>query len=353
MPAKAEEDPIVTGYSIENIVVDADGKDEKDARIKALTGGEVTAFKQFVLRVDAAKAPSLISNTSASQINQMISGFEVMEEKVTPNHYHGLLRYNFIPQSIQTLMPDLPNLMQTEFTSGRRPSKAVLVLPVYNEGRNVLKLWQDDNKWRTIWLEAALESGGGMVVVPIGDLNDRVDVDDTNVESATTESLRRMYKRYGVEYIDVLDAYFDKKADPKPTLEVTVKKLLPEKDDITHFDYIIHSSDTLDTLMARAANDIAQRIYKQQTIDPNKIEYERIKEIKARVNTSEISEWDELRKRLLKHGNIVSITMTTISFFETNMVISYRGTPDMLGKTLAAAGLRVFQDGDGLVLQLK
>ena len=35
------------------------------------------------------------------------------------------------------------------------------------------------------------------------------------------------------------------------------------------------------------------------------------------------------------------------------MTITFKGTPDMLGKTLVISGLRVMQDGDSLVLAIK
>ncbi|MEI6730331.1 MAG: hypothetical protein WCL30_03645, partial [Pseudomonadota bacterium] len=215
------------------------------------------------------------------------------------------------------------------------------------------KLWQDDNKWRNAWYEAALESGGGLVVVPLGDLNDRVDIDDTNYENATYLTLSRMYERYGIGEIHIVTAFFNQKADPKPTLEVSIKKLLQDKNDLSSMNFTIHSTENLDKLMSRAANEIAKHIYTQQTIDRSKIEFERVKEINARMNVSDIREWEELRKRLLTHGNIVSIKLNSISFYETTMTISYKGTPDMLGKTLVTAGLRVLQDGDSFVLTLK
>lgn len=348
----AEDEPKVNGYSIENITVDADGKDIEDARSRALLAGESEAFRQFVIRVSPAKSSDIITKASAQEISNMISGFEVMEEKVTPDHYHATLRYNFIPQNINALLPDLAKAKFSSANNVEHQSKAVIVLPLYNEGKT-LKLWQDDNKWRNIWLEAALESGGGIVVVPIGDIDDRVDIDDTNIEKATSESLKHMYVRYGVSDIYIMEAFFDKKADPKPTLQVAVKKLLKDKNELSHMEYIIRTSDTIDILMARAANDIAKHLYKLQTINPNKIEFERLKEINARVNTSDIHEWENLRKRLLAHGNIVGIKLTSISFYETSMIITFRGTPDMLGKTLVASGLRVMQDGDSLVLVLK
>ncbi len=364
-------------YSVDNVVADASGKDTTDARTKALAAGENDAFKQLITRRAPAKAKDIIAKTPAREVSVMVRGFEVIDEKMTADHYHATLRYNFDPHAIQSLigepapaaaaMPTAP-ATTTAATSGaqiQKPMigpmpadatparKAVLVLPVYNEGTS-LKLWQDDNKWRNVWYDAALEAGGGLVVAPLGDFDDRVDVDDSNINNATAVSLARMYGRYGVGQIYVLSAFYNQKADPKPTLEVTVKKLLPAgKVETSQMNYTIHSTETLDTLLVRASNDIARSIYKLQTIDPNKIEYDRLKDINARVNTSDIREWESLRKRLLTHGNIVGIKLTSISFYETTMTITFKGTADMLGKTLVASGLRVMQDGDSLVLALR
>ncbi len=357
LPAGTKPNP----YSVDNVVVDADGGDATDARARALAQGEVTAFKQLITRINPAKAADILSRTPPSRISNMIRGYQVVDEQITPNHYHATLRYNFDPKQADLFVapvqpaaaPAPAKPAQVEAPADTRPvSKAVLVLPVYNQG-GALKLWQDDNQWRDVWYDAALEAGGGLVVAPLGNLDDRVDVDGTNVNDASYTSLARMCKRYGTGQVDIVTAYYDLKADPKPTLEVTIKRILPDKVDTKQMNYILLSTETLDTLLVRASNDIAKTLYKQQTIDPNKIEYARLKEIDARINTSDIREWQDLRQRLLTHTNIVAIKFNSISYYETDMTITFRGTPDMLGKTLVASGLRVFEDGDKLVLSLK
>lgn len=354
-PAFAED-----SYTVEKITVDADGKDTSEARTKALAQGEIDAFRQLMTRLSPDKGAEIATKTTPSAVSAMVRGFEVVEERMTTEHYHAVLTYHFSPQLIQPLLPQsaaaaTPAASATPAaTAGPAVTrKAVLVLPVYNETRSVTKLWQDDNKWRNTWYEAALESGGGLVVVPLGDINDRVDVDDTNAAEATSQSLSRLYDRYGVGEIYVVTAFYNLRADPKPALEVAVKRISPTVMENSRLNYIIRTTETLDTLMTRASNDIAANIYKQQTIDKTKIEFQRLKEISARVNVSSIDDWVLLRKHLLTHGNIVSIRLTSITNSQTFMVISYKGTPDMLGKTLVASGLRVMIDGDSLVLALK
>lgn len=391
-------------YGVDNVIVDATGKDATDARTKALAEGEKSAFAQLVLRLNLPNPSQALAKVTSQQVSSTVRGFTVVEEKMTTDHYHATLNYSFDPRQIQSLFPSAEQPIATPTTpiaatpaattaaalpaSPPQPAtpaaaiapatpaptqpaspvavqpaapaampqpptrKAVLVLPVYNDG-NALMLWQDDNKWRSLWYDAALESGGGLVVVPLGDLDDRVDVDDTNVSTATPESLKRVYDRYAVGQVIVAQAFYNQKADPKPTLEVTVKKLLAGKAETTIMNYTIHSTETLDALMLRASSDIARSLYKQQTFDPSKVTSDRLKEISARVNTTNIKEWQALRQRLLMRSNIADIRFISISYYETNMIIVYRGTTDMLGKTLVAGGLRVLQDGDALVLELK
>ncbi len=345
-------------YSVEKITVDSSGEDTTDARNKALAQGEQEAFRQLVGRLAPERSSEIIAKTSAASINESILGFEVDEERMSATHYHAVLRYHFSPQLISAMLPQqaspaTPDAAKAGQINSYTPRKAVLVLPVMNEGRGVIKLWQDDNKWRNTWYEAALESGGGLVVVPQGNTNDRVDVDDTNVAESTNESLMRFYERYGVVEINVLTAFYNLKADPKPALEINIRRISPSVSESSTASYTIRTTENLEALMARASNDIAKNIYKQQTIDKSKIEFQRQKEISARVNVDSIEDWIDLRKHLLNHGNIVGIKLTSITNSQIHMVISYKGTPEMLGKTLVASGLRVMQDGDSLVLALK
>lgn len=357
-PAYAEDK-----YTVEKISVDADGKDTSDARAKAMAQGEQEAFRQLISRLAPEKAPEITAKTPPATITPMVRGFEVVEERMTATHYHAVLNYHFAPQMVQPLLPQAqaapvatPTPPAKNESSAQAPAttrKAILVLPVYNETRNTTKLWQDDNKWRNIWYEAALESGGGLVVVPLGDMNDRVDVDDGNINDSTYTSLSRLYDRYGVGEIYILTAFYNLRADPKPALEISMRRVTPTVSETSRANYTIRSTENLDMLMARASNDIARNLYKQQTIDRTKIEFQRQKEISARVNVASTEEWVSLRQHLLTHGNIVGIRLTSITHTQISMVITYKGTPDMLGKTLVASGLRVMVDGDSLVLALK
>jgi hypothetical protein len=351
-PAMADE-----GYSVDKVTVDSSGEDTTDARNKALAQGEQDAFRQLITRLSPDKSAEIIAKATPASINESVQGFEVEEERMSATHYHAVLRYHFSPQLIAAMLPQQPGqtaqdpIKQISANGAQR--KAVLVIPVFNEGRGVIKLWQDDNKWRNSWYEAALESGGGLVVVPQGNINDRVDVDDTNIAESTHESLARFYDRYGTVEINILTAFYNLKADPKPALEIAIRRISPTLNETSTASYTIRTTENLEALMARAANDIAKNIYKQQTIDKSKIEYQRQKEINARVDVSSIDEWIDLRKHLLNHGNIVGIRLTSITNSQTHMIISYNGTPELLGKTLVASGLRVMQDGDSLVLALK
>lgn len=363
--AAEAEDP----YAVEKITVDADGKNTDDAKAKAQTMGEQEAFKQLITKLAPQKAAEVTARMTPSSISSMVKGVDVVEERMTADHYHGVLTYHFLPQPVQALTSTAPapapqaavpapaaattTAAASADMQARSARKAVLVLPVYNDTRTTNKLWQDDNKWRNVWYESALESGGGLVVVPLGDMNDRVDVDNSNIGEATYQSLSRFYDRYGVGEIDILTAFYNLRADPKPALEVAIRRVSPNVSDVTRVSYIIRSTENLEMLMTRASSDIAKNIYKQQTIDRSKIEFQRQKEISARVNVSSIEDWVSLRKHLLAHGNIVGIRMTSVTNTQAAMVISYKGTQDMLQKTLVTSGLRVMIDGDSLVLALK
>lgn len=347
-------------FIVEGVIVDGTGADTADARIKALAQGEKEAFRQIVERFEPGHAQEIIAKTQPADISAAVRGYEVLEEKMSAEKYHAVLRYHFSPERLLPVLPNASQAASPEALAARSNAlpaevagrKAVLVVPVLNENRT-LKLWQDDNKWRNIWYEAALEAGGGLVVVPLGDLDDRVDIDDATAPDATAESLRRLFSRYGVGEIHIMTAYYNLRADPKPALEVTTRRLAPGINETGKSSYTIRSTETLDLLMARASGELSKSIYQQQTIDRTKIEFERVKEIAARVNAGDIRDWVMLRKHLLTQGNIVGVRLTSITNQQTSMIISFKGTADMLGKTLVASGLRVMQDGDSLVLALK
>src|SRR5579872_5738235 len=76
-------------FSVDKVMVDASGSDTTDARSKALAQGQTEAFKQLLQKKKPVQATEILAKTTAAQIDAMVRGYQVLDEKMTANHYHA------------------------------------------------------------------------------------------------------------------------------------------------------------------------------------------------------------------------------------------------------------------------
>lgn len=182
-------------FSVAGISVDETADTASAARSRAFRSGQraalATLLRRLTLRTDHRRLPKVKNE----RLNFMVQAFEVAGEKTSNVRYLADMTVTFKPGEIRRL------LREADIPFAETPSKPVLVLPVQQQG-GALVLWDDPNLWREAWSQLQLTGGLVPLIVPVGDLNDIVEVDATQAAEGDPLRLSAIASRYGAS--DVL-----------------------------------------------------------------------------------------------------------------------------------------------------
>ena len=324
------------------VAVDVTGKDAADARTQAMAKAEVDALLDLLGRFTLpGQAQEIVSAMDGRKISAMVRGTEVLEEKITENRYRAHLLVSFNGDDISALVS------QASADKGRTdiapPMGAFLIIPAYEENGQQL-LWEENNPWRSKWRAVGVEVTSGDVVVPYGDAKDAAALTYANVASANYASLVPLISRYGVSDVVIVQAKLTQ--NPDLVLEIVKRRFNRTQNEVNLLTYRADPQETKDTLLARAARDIADRIQFKKTEElsdtKNALGGER-HEIMMLANISTIDSWTELRSRLTKLPMVDKIDILAMSPQQVDLLVHYRGTPESLVIGINSAKLRLVQ----------
>jgi hypothetical protein len=340
-------EPASAGETLVNseVSVDVTGKDSADARAQAMAKAEVDALLDLLSRFTLpGQAEEIIAGMESRKVNAMVRGTEVLEEKITDNRYRARLLVSFDGDEISALVGEAgSDKARAEVAPA---SGAFLIIPAYEEN-GVQMLWEDNNPWRSKWRAVGVEVTSGDVVVPYGDVKDMAALDFAGVASATYASMVQLISRYGVS--DVVIVHGKLVQTPDLVLEIVKRRFNRTQNEVNLLTYRADPQETKDTLLARAARDVADRIQFKKTEElsetKNAVGGER-NEIMMLANITTIDSWTQLRTRLSALPMVDKLEVLAMSPQQVDLLLYYRGSPESLAKGIEAQKLRLVQTDD-------
>lgn len=351
----AGRDAAADGPVTSEVQVQASADNATDARALALKEAEQKAFRQLLEQYAPERADMIAAHMPPEQVSAMVTGFELVEEKMTADTYRATVIISFDPAPMRRLIGPAPQPQAQAGAESAEPAPpaAVMALPVLRKDGQ-LYLWEGDNFWRNVWNSVALEKGGGRVVMPYGDPSDLLLLRSGEAPGAPPEKLLQLAARYGTQ--DVLLALASYRTDsPVTALDIALTRIGKQRRDTSRATYMAEEGETYEGLLVRAANDIVR-----QTADdlraasaaggdasapPSSIE--------AIARAPQARDWNLLRGKLEALPAVQAVEPRGVSYGQVEMRIIYRGTPQALGESLLAADLAVSRAGDRLLLELR
>lgn len=271
------------------ISVDETADTAAAARSVAFRRGQRNAMtillQRLTLRTDHGRLPSVKNE----RLNFMVQALEVAGEKTSNVRYLANITVTFKPGEIRRL------LREADIPFAETPSKPVLVLPVQQQG-GVLALWEDPNLWREAWSQLQLSGGLVPLVVPVGDLNDIVDVDATQAAEGDPLRLSAIASRYGARDVLVTIATL---SDDGETIQIDIAASRIGSPAQTSVLLSIQSTDPLAVpgLLRGAAADVAAAV-EDSWKATNIIEFDRPGRILVAVPLASLEQWISVERRL-------------------------------------------------------
>jgi hypothetical protein len=210
LPAAAQDDD---SYTVANVHEDVTAASALEAKDKAQADGQQKAFDELMGRLAPGKSPHL----NGEQLTELVAAFEIANERTSSVRYVADYTFHFNPSAVRRLLQD------STVATYVQPARAVLVLPVYDEGEHAV-LWDDPNPWRDAWAAHVGTAGALPVTVPVGDLPDVSAIDAPKAIAADAGALKAISARYQNDDVLVVSA---KMHDAPRRLDATVTRYSP------------------------------------------------------------------------------------------------------------------------------
>ena len=330
-PAQPAQDPYTA-----TVTVDATSDNVAKARDLARLDGARRALVQVVQNLAGGPDKTKPLKLNDNDITDMVASFEVANEKMSAVRYTADYTYHFKPADVAKAMQTAGIAMNNANTAAAAGGKAIVVLPVYQDGTAAL-LWDDPNPWRDAWAQRAPSATGVPLLVPLGDVSDLAAIDADKARMGDTTALAAIAKKEGATDVLVLVAV--KRVGDKPGLDVTVRRFHLGQFVDVHFDSIDANPGEADAdLFKRAADVIAADIdsgWKNAKADVSGPQAS----LTVVAPITGLDDWIQLRDMLSAAPAVRKIDVKSLSRQEATIEIQYVGTSDQLKANLAAMKL--------------
>lgn len=91
-----------SGYSVDNVAVEASAGNATEARAKAFAQGPRKGLQQLLQQIGAD--PNQVSGMSDADVERLVQSFQVRSEQASPGHYSANLAYTFRSSGVQQLL---------------------------------------------------------------------------------------------------------------------------------------------------------------------------------------------------------------------------------------------------------
>lgn len=333
--------PALAGAIVNSEVqVDTTGKDAADARAQAMIQAKADALKDLLNRLAApGQADVIMSTLDSKKVAGMTRGTEVLEEKIGDGRYRARLIVSFDADEVSKLITDFG--IGTAASDVPSKTSAFLFITSYEEEGKIM-LWEDKNPWRSTWKMIGLEVNSGDIIVPYGDNNDQIIIDQHNLASANYAALAPLTVRYGVSDIIILQAKYVK--NPDMVLTVIKRRISRANNEVNLLTYRADPQETRDTLMVRAARDIVDNLHNKKNEEISTVQGLHSGEkgkIMVLASITTLNSWTHLKAKLEGLPMVEHLEMLAMSPSQADMVVHYRGTLESLATGITGIGLRL------------
>jgi hypothetical protein len=319
------------------VSVDATAADVAKARQLARLDGERRALTQVVQQLSGGAAAPALPKLGDQAISDMVVSYEVANEHMSAVRYLADYTFHFSPAAVQQLMQQAGLHVAPAASQGAptAPAAAAIVLPVFADGAKPV-LWDDPNAWRQAWRQVS--SGGGQLLVPLGDARDVATIDGDRAGAGNAQALAAVSQQNGGGDVAVALATAQRQAGSLAGLAVSVKRYRggslvgSQNENLT-----ARPGESAADFLERAANATANLIENMPAGAAAAAPSGPEATLSAVVPISGLADWVALQKQLSSLPLIHRIDLLSLTVDEAKVEIRYAGTIDQLKSSLAGA----------------
>ena len=332
--AGAQDDP----YSA-TVPVDATSDNAATGRDLARLDGQRRALAAVVDRLAGGPGKAKPPKLSDSQITDLVTSFEVANEKMSAVRYVADYTFHFRPADVKKALQSAGIAIAEPGTGGpvaaAADAKPIIVLPVYQSGAGAV-LWEDPNPWRDAWTDRQAGGGAAKLMVPMGDGGDLGAIDADKARAGDCAALAEIARKYAAdEALTVAAVQRAGAGDAPGGIDVTVRRFRRGQAGDVHSDSVERNpGEGDDAFFRRAVAQIAGDIdsgwknVKEPRVD-------QLGSIVATLRVSGLDDWIKVRDRVAAVPAVRKIEVRSLSRQEATIELRYVGGLDQLKASLA------------------
>ncbi len=312
-------------FAVNGVRVDATANTSAEARQNALVAGHERALETVFKRLTPASYWDQLPAPQTLDLDSILSGFRISDEKTSPRRYRAALSVSFKPERIRELVYD------REIPLSEVQAQPVLLLPIM-EDREGLVLWQE-NWWRSLWQEQDLTNSLVPLILPLGDISDTLEASAEDILGGDRLRIDLLKTRYGTSSVYVVHAL----ADVDGQLGVTLYSYENGNVAIEVLSFLGADREDLGRrAIAELQANMAEN-WKQATA----ILSRRETSLMAEASYESFEEWRGISAQLNETRLIRNVTLTELSTRSAFLKLEFVGSIDQLQSNLEQVGLRL------------
>ncbi len=329
-------------FVVKDVKVDVTAENSVVAQDKAFDQAQLKAFRILSARMVSEADAKAVPTPDAITISTMVKDYEVTNEKISAVRYIGTYTFRFREQAVSRFF-SVTGVSYTETASN-----PLLVLPVFQkDGNNTI--WSEDNIWMSAWSRANLTNGLVPVSVPIGDLADIDDIDDSNALTYERVKLENMLGRYNASDAAIMIAVPDmtladiRSPDAHAVGRMRVSIYRTDRSKAEHVKDIKLEADgqeTISQLYDRAVvmgYSALQKDWKVKTLASASQD----QKFYVRVGYKNARQWVQAQQSLRTLPGVSNMTVLSLKKVGAKISFVYRGDEQRLRETLGRQALEL------------
>lgn len=324
-------------FEVAKIKVDATAASTTQARAAALRQGQQEALGLAMRRLVKQEEWDLLPDMAGLDIENLVEGFRVSNEKTGPGRYLATLSVQFKPAPLRDLLRSY-GVAVTEAQS--RPA---LLLPVLEDLQG-LQAW-GEHWWQKGWGDYDIENNPAPLLLPLGDLEDTMLAGAEDILIGDPNKLQALNLRYGTDTVIVAHAL----ADIDGQLGVTAYIFGAAESDVIVKTY--RTGGAHEEMGAVAIADVTAILAERWKSVAAVASDEKLT-LQVQANYTDLAEWISMLERVNEADFVRDVTIVELTGDYAYVDLVYIGSIEQLGGNLDQRGLMLQQvEGGGWLLR--
>ncbi len=340
--------PVETSvFSVQGVEVDVTDTNAAAAKDKALLEVQLKAFATLTENLGTPDFAAEMAKMEAEDVVPMLKSLSIEEEKISPGHYAGKFTVRFLPEKVKPLF----QRYGIELPGAQGP--AMLVIPVWSDGKSTAVLWED-NPWRKAWQALNAQQAQIPIIIPLGDQDDAALLSPQNALNNDPVKLEAMRRRYDVRTLLVAFAepaegggVHARMVGKSPLGNITFDKIYiadsgTEQDSallaVQRFHKVMVDKYKSDIVKAEAGENDQQATVSSQSVS-------------VAISFQGPSQWNGIRARILSAPGVVGVDITSLDSQGASARLLYTGGIEDMKDSFQSAGLQFLRNGGTWVIE--